>query len=181
MPVKAPLDSLEAQLNHRRDYDSPPLQLWHPDCNGDIPIHIDSRGDWYHDGDKIERYSLVRLFASILRREEDDEYYLVTPAEKWRITVERHALRIIDFSIVPGADGQMLEACLNTGKRILVGEQHSLYLDPAAGGIAAMHLPHRLTALCTRAAWYRLVETTDSAENRGALRSGNYVFRLPTE
>ena len=46
---------------------------------------ITADGDWYHEGGQIKRESLVRLFASILRREEDGEYYLVTPAEKWRI------------------------------------------------------------------------------------------------
>ena len=81
------LGSIAAQLETSRNYDSPPLHLWHPPLSGDIPIHINAQGDWYHDGSKIAREALVRLFANILRRERDGEYYLVTPTEKWRIEV----------------------------------------------------------------------------------------------
>ena len=95
--MKAPLESLETQVKSGRDYDTPPLHLWNPPLSGDISIRINAQGDWYHEGSKIERQSLVNLFASILRREEDGEYYLVTPSEKWRIEVELHPLLIADF------------------------------------------------------------------------------------
>lgn len=179
--MKATLDSLDALLEIRRNYASPPLHLWHPDCNGDIPIVINAQGEWYHNGGKIERESLVRLFASILRREDDGEFYLVTPHEKWRIEVALHPLLITDISALDGADGKVLEACLNTGKRLAISEQHPIYLDEAAGGVAAMHLPHGLTALCSRPAWYRLVAMADSATGPGILRSGSYEFRLPLD
>jgi hypothetical protein len=178
MGMKATLNSLEAAIESRRDYHSPPLQLWHPDCNGNIPIYINAQGDWFHDGGRIERDSLVRLFASILRREDDGDYYLVTPHEKWRIAVEQHALLITDICSLAGVDQPVLEACLNTGKRVCIGEEFPLFLDPAVGGIAAMRLPHRLTALCTRSAWYRLVDLADTADGSAVLRSGSYEFRL---
>ena len=79
------LENIEKQLTGGRNYDAPPLHLWHPELSGDIDIHITSDGSWYHEGAKITREAIVRLFASILRREEDGEYYLVTPGEKWRI------------------------------------------------------------------------------------------------
>lgn len=176
----APLDSWEAAMVSLRNYDSPPLHLWHPESNGDIPILINAQGEWYHDGGKIKRDSLVRLFASILRREEDGEYYLVTPKEKWRIEVERHPLLVTDVRAVSGIEGDVLEACLNTGKCITIGEQHPLYVDDSMGGVAALHLPHSLTALCTRAAWYRLIEMADIEEGQAILRSGSYEFKLPT-
>ena len=81
--MKDPLESLEHQVRKPRDFQDPPLDLWQPDLSGDIDIRIDREGRWYHEGDEIKRESLVQLFASILRREEDGEYYLVTPAEKW--------------------------------------------------------------------------------------------------
>lgn len=179
--MKATPDSLEAALENRRDYDSPPLHLWHPDCNGDIPIFINARGEWFHDGGKIERDSLVRLFASILRRENDGQYYLVTPHEKWRIEVEQHPLLITDISETANGDETVLEACLNTGKRVCINEQFSLYLDPEVGGVAAMRLPHQLTAVCTRSAWYRLVDMAEIVDGSALLRSGNYEFRLPID
>ena len=92
------LDSIENQVSGGRNYDAPPLHLWHPDLSGDIDIQITADGSWYHEGEKISRQAIVRLFASILRREDDGEYYLVTPGEKWRITVDVHPLLVTDVS-----------------------------------------------------------------------------------
>jgi len=181
MMMDDPLAILEKQVGAGRNYDSPPLDLWHPPLSGDIPIHIDAQGDWYHEGGKIERQSLVRLFASILRREEDREYYLVTPGEKWRITVELHPLLITDIDSLVVDEVAVLEATLNTDKRILVNEEHSLFLEPKVENIAALQLPHGLSALCTRAAWYRLVELADSGGGIATLKSGDYEFNLNTD
>jgi hypothetical protein len=175
MAMKHFIQSLEAQSVGGRDFKTPPLHLWHPSLSGDIPVRISQAGTWYHEGVEIQRASIVRLFASILRREDDGEYYLVTPVEKWRIQVERHALLIVDIDRKQFADEQLLEATLNTDAQLPINEQHPLFLDQAIGNIAAMRLPHGLTALCTRAAWTRLVELAD--ENF-TLTSGSYRFSL---
>ncbi len=165
------LDTIQAQLGEGRNFDSPPLHLWNPDLSGDIPIVITADGTWYHDGAPIKRDSLVRLFASILRREADGEYYLVTPVEKWRLKVELHPLVVTD---VEPADGK-LQLTLNTGKQLTVGPDHTLFLEPEAENAAAVELWHGLTALFTRSAWYRLVALAD---DDGALHSGSYTFSL---
>ena len=165
------LDSIADQVGKRRNFDSPPLHLWHPDLSGDIPIRITRDGTWYHDGDPIRRDSLRNLFASILRREEDGEYYLLTPAEKWRIEVESHALIVTDVERV----GDDLVLTLNTGKSVTVGEEHPLFLDPDVENVAAVKLWHGLTALFSRNAWYRLVELADSS---GVVRSGGLEIEL---
>lgn len=168
------LDSLEKQVGGRRNFDSPPLHLWHPPLSGDIPIVIRADGSWYHDGGLIRRDSLVRLFASILRREDDGDYYLVTPGEKWRIEVELHPLIVTDVAPVEEGGSTLLYATLNTGRRLLIDSDHPLFLEPAVGDIAALQLDHGLTALFSRAAWYRLVEASDNQ----AVSSGNYCFAL---
>ena len=141
-----------------RNFDSPPLDLWHPPLSGDIDIQIDKEGKWTHDGAPIERESIVRLFASILRREDDDEYYLVTPGEKWRISVDVLPLIVTDVEQVQEAPGKAsLQLTLNTGKKVSVDSEHSLYLEQAMENIAAVKLPHGLAALFSRNAWYRLV------------------------
>ncbi|MDH3992645.1 MAG: DUF1285 domain-containing protein, partial [Gammaproteobacteria bacterium] len=93
------LKSLEQNIRGKRNFDKPPLHLWQPPLSGDIDIRIAADGSWYHEGGRVERESLVRLFASILRREDDGEYYLVTPAEKWRIQVELHPLMVTDITV----------------------------------------------------------------------------------
>lgn len=179
--MKTPFESLAARVGDDRDFDSPPLHLWHPPLNGDIPISINAQGSWYHDGGKIERESLVRLFASILRREADGEYYLVAPNEKWRVVVESHALLVTDINVLEVNGAQVLEATLNTGRRIVVNKQHPLFLDTAMGDIAALRLPHGLTALCTRPAWYRLIDLAKSQDGINVLTSGEFELRLPTD
>lgn len=178
--MKAPIDSLAAQVGTHREYDTPPLHLWHPDLCGDIAIFINAQGTWFHDGGKIERDSLVRLFASILRREADGEYYLVTPGEKWRIEVETHPLLVTDIDALEVAGIQLLEATLNTGQRVLVSAQFPLFLDPTVGDIAVLRLSHGLSALFTRAAWYRLMDMAQGQDGIAVLRSGEFELSLPT-
>ena len=65
----------------------PPVEQWQPDRSGQIDIHIDAQGQWWHEGERFERQALVDLFATILRFDAG-QYYLVTPVEKLRISVE---------------------------------------------------------------------------------------------
>lgn len=141
------------------------LARWDPPLSGDIPIHIHRNGEWEHDGAPIAREGLVRLFAALLRREADGDYYLLTPAEKWRITVERHPLLVIDCTRVDGPGGGAWEALLNTGGRCRLGADIRLHGE-GDDGEPYIDIPNGLTAQFTRAAWYRLVEaaTQEGAE-----------------
>lgn len=177
-----PLEGIEKQVR-RRNFDSPPLHLWDPPLSGDIAIRIAADGCWYHEGTPIRRESLVRLFASILRREKDGEYYLVTPAEKWRIAVDLHPLIVTDIVQLEPAEPEqpILQASLNTGKSVTINAEHPLFLEPSVGDIPVLRLEHGLTALLSRAAWYRLADMADEAgENDGVLSiaSGDYRFEL---
>lgn len=165
------LTSIERQVTGGRNFETPPLHLWSPSLSGDIPIVIKKDGRWFHDGSLIRRESLVRLFASILRREDDGQYYLVTPAEKWRIEVEAHALLVTDVERV----GESLIVTLATGRQATVGADHPLILDPACDNVAAVRLWHGLTALFNRNAWYRLVAL---AGEDLSVTSGSYRFSL---
>jgi len=172
------LDALESKVKSGRNYDSPPLHLWHPPLSGDIDIRIDANGEWYHEGTKIGREALVRLFASILRREDDGEYYLVTPGEKWRIEVELHPLMVIDFAQVGSDAGQVVTATLNTGRQVELGPEHPLSLDERVSEVAVVALDHGLSALCTRAAWYRLAALADDSSGAPGVISNGQRYSL---
>ena len=172
------LTGIEEQVGKRRNFDTPPLHLWQPPLSGDITIRISADGSWYHDGGRIQREALVRLFASILRREEDGEYYLVTPVEKWRIEVELHPLMVTDVEFLVEEGEQVLWATLSTDKRVAIDAEHPLFLEAALGDIAAMELPHGLTALFTRAAWYRLVEMAQECDGAPCVNSAGCQFML---
>ena len=138
-----------------------PLNLWQPDYCGDIDMAISSDGTWYHEGAMIKRPELWQLFAGILRREADGEYYLVTPVEKCRVEVALHPLMITDMQWDKSGKSAQLLAVLNAGGVFPVGPEYPLKLEQKAGGAAYIELPHGLSALCSRAAWYRLVDLAD--------------------
>lgn len=165
------LDAITAQLEGRRDFDFPPLHLWHPELSGDIAIRIAADGIWYHDDQPIRRESLRNLFASILRREDDGEFYLVTPVEKWRITVELHPLIVTDVDLV----NDEFQLTLNIGKVVTVGTEYELFLEPAVDNVAAVTLWHGLTAIFSRSAWYRLVSFAD---DKGRVTAGPVSLQL---
>lgn len=152
-----------------------PLHLWQPDYCGDIDMGISSDGTWYHEGVPIKRPELWQLFAGILRRETDGEYYLVTPVEKCRVDVALHPLMITDMQVDESGEGSQLLAVLNAGGVFPVSQEYPLKLEARAGGAAYIELPHGLSALCSRAAWYRLVDLADDSHS---VTSGGAKFFL---
>ncbi|MEL0314395.1 MAG: DUF1285 domain-containing protein [Halieaceae bacterium] len=154
---------------------SPPLDKWHPSHCGDIGMEIRRDGSWWHAGSPIRRQDLVALFASILRLEGDREYYLVTPVEKVRVSVALHPLRIIDAEPLVGRIPETLILTLNTGGQVPLDGRHSLSTEPKAGSAAYVTLDNGLTALFTRAAWYRLAELADES---GTITSDGRRFSL---
>ncbi len=178
------LESISEQVGQhqqKKDPANPPLHLWHPDLSGDIDIVIKADSSWIHEGRPFERQALVRLFASILRREEDGEYYLVTPVEKWRLQVELLPLLVTDFDILgkPGA-GQQVQITLNTGRQYLVNGDQPLY-TPAhenQADVPAVKLPHGLAAIFTRAAYYRLVEACVSSDEGTGIYSCGEFYKV---
>ena len=152
------LSSIESQVR-RRNYDNPPLEKWHPPLSGTIDIEIKSDGRWFHEGDEIKREPLVRLFASLLRREEDGADYLVPPAEKWRIRVDQYPLLVVAVDYL--TPEKILQLTLNTGKQVLVSDPSRLTLDSAHVGVPVVSLAHGLSAVFGRSAWYQVAGLVD--------------------
>ncbi len=184
--IKAdPLQQLAAAVRDRRSQSDaldsvtgnpmPPIERWSPAFCGDLDMEIRADGTWWHEGTAIKRPELVKLFASILRRESDGHYYLITPVEKVRIRVALHPLIVIDAEPLQGSSPEILILTLNTGGQIPLDANHSLAVEPAAGGAAFLSLDRGLTALFSRPAWYRLVDRLD---DNGILHSGEQSFPL---
>ena len=96
------LDALLQQLGNEDQINQFPLDQWTPEHCGDIDIRIAKDGTWWHEGGRIRRERLVRLFSALLICE-DDEYFLITPAEKARIQVEDAAPTVCRSAIWSGA------------------------------------------------------------------------------
>lgn len=94
----------------------PPVDDWHPAHCGDIDIRIARDGRWFHDGCPIARRELVRLFSTLLRKDGDD-FVLVTPAEKLRITVEDAPFLAVLLDVEGAGQTQKLVFTTNVGDR----------------------------------------------------------------
>jgi uncharacterized protein len=165
----ATLQHLEQLL--REQPRRPPVEQWQPALSGAIDIRIDVRGDWYHDGTRIERQTLVNLFASILRREADGGYYLVTPVEKWRIQVDDAPLLAIDMEVAGAGGSQRIVFLLNDSEAVALDADHPLNVafDSLTGEPRPyLQLERGLSARLTRALFYRLVDLAE--EQRGELQ-----------
>lgn len=108
------------------DQHLPPVERWNPPDRGDSHIEIRADGSWWHKGGQIHRPALVRLFASILRRERDGSYWLVTPHEKQRVTVIDLPFRAVEMlSEGDGAERQLLFR-LDMGELVAANAEHPL-------------------------------------------------------
>jgi hypothetical protein len=139
-----------------------PVDKWNPDHGAPIDIEIDADGQWFHDGDPIRRAGLVALFASILRREADGSYVLVTPAEKRTIKVADVPFVAVSISASGAGCDQVITLKTNVGEDITIGPDHPLRFvqSPAAGDIALPYVTvrARLEARVNRAVFPDLVE-----------------------
>ena len=112
----------------------PPVHRWNPTHCGDSEMRIARDGTWYHQGSPIGRPAMVRLFSTILRREPDGRYVLVTPVDKLDITVEDAPFVAVEMKAEgDGADAR-LAFRLNTGDLVTAGPDHPLRFTEGADG-----------------------------------------------
>lgn len=161
---------------------SSPL-LWNPPYCGAIDIRIAADGVWYHEGRPILRSTLVRLFASILRREADGGFYLVTPVEKLSIQVDDCPFVAVLLQVAGEGTDAVLTFQLTTGEHISAGMQNRLWVEEREDGPhPLLEVRDGLYALLTRAVFYQLAELaqvqTASGTNLLAVWSQGQCFAL---
>ena len=140
---------------------------------GDIDMRIDRNGVWYYHGSPIGRQELVKLFASVLKRDESGDFWLITPVEKARIQVEDAPFLAVElFTEGSGAD-QKLTIRTNIDEIVTIDTEHPLEVefDPETREPAPyVTLRSGIRARLTRSVYYELVELGDEAtHNQEAL------------
>lgn len=137
----------------------PPVEKWNPPLSGDIDIHIDSSGTWFHEGGEFTRDALVKLFSGILKREGDD-YFLVTPVEKWRIRVDDVPFVVTSVEAISADDSQALVFYTSVGDRIIAGLDHPLRVAVGTNGDVRPYLLIRggMEGLLSRPVYYQLAD-----------------------
>nr|WP_201510217.1 DUF1285 domain-containing protein [Psychrobacter alimentarius] len=189
----------------------PPLENWHPKSVADMDLVIKSNGEWWHEGEKVTRESLVSLFASILWKEDNKgstEYFLKTPVQKLRIQVEDAPLFINDVGIVKEDGESWLEFTTTTGDVVRLDDEHPIALqayhptlnhsadvsaenkqEQVSGESVRPYMTVRngLRALIARHTFYHLTEIGKLTESNGetilTLQSGpeSYQISMPAD
>ena len=131
-----------------------------PIDRGDLELRIARDGTWFYCGSPITRLPLVKLFASVLRREPDGGYSLVTPAERGRIEVEDVPFLAVALTVEGEGRSQRLIFRTNLDEFVTAGRDHPLRIATAASGEPAPYILMRggLEARLARPVFYELVE-----------------------
>jgi hypothetical protein len=151
------LEAITAALP--REKGLPPVERWNPPFCGDIDMKIAADGTWFYQKTPIGRLALVKLFASVLKRE-GDKYFLVTPVEKVGLTVVDAPFLAVELKVEHGED-RILKFRTNVDDWVEAGPGHALRFEeePATGGLKPyLHVRRGLWAKVTRALFYDLVE-----------------------
>ncbi|TAK49885.1 MAG: DUF1285 domain-containing protein [Xanthobacteraceae bacterium] len=158
LTVSQNLDNLTQAAKTAGAKGPPPVHLWNPPFCGDIDMRIAADGTWFYLGTPIGRPALVRLFSSVLKRE-DGKYFLVTPVEKCGIRVDDAPFLAVEMAGEGEGANRTLRFRTNVDDWVTCDAEHALRFEPAAdGGLTPyLHVRRDLWAKVTRAVYYDLV------------------------
>ncbi len=138
----------------------PPVGQWNPPNRGDSDMRIGRDGTWYHLGQPIERAAMVKLFSTVLRRD-DDRFFLVTPAERLAITVDDAPFVAVEMFATGAGKSQDITFRTHVDDYVTADAEHPIRvdLDPTSGEPSPYVLVRdRLEALIARAVFYDMVD-----------------------
>jgi hypothetical protein len=174
------LDAIAAAAKSSSEKGPPPVHLWNPPYCGEIDMRIAADGTWFYQKTPIGRAALVKLFASVLKRE-GDHYFLVTPVEKCGITVDEAPFLAVELAVENAdatagpAASRILRFRTNVDDWVTAGPDNPLRFEPepATGGLKPfLHVRRNLWAKVTRALFYDLVELGEERDVDGARMFG---------
>ena len=161
----------------------PPVHLWNPPYCGDLDIRIASDGTWFYLGTPIGRPALVRLFSTILKRE-DGKHFLVTPVEKVGIRVDDAPFLAVEMRMERDISGPLLRFRTNVHDWVSCDRDHRLRFEAGAadGLMPYLHVRAGLWAKLTRAIYYDLVDIGEERMIDGqpmfGIESGGEFFTM---
>lgn len=160
-----------------------PVHLWDPPYCGEIGMRIAADGTWFYQGSPIGRKPLVRLFASVLRKDEDGRHYLVTPVEKIAIDVDDSPFLAVEMAVSGDGKTRQLGFRTNVDDFVEVDADHPMRFEEEAGsgGLKPyVRVRGRLEARVTRSVYYDLVAlATVEGEDFGIWSGGRFFSMAP--
>jgi hypothetical protein len=159
------------------------VESWDPPYCGDIGLKITADGRWHYQGSPIHRERLVKLFARVMRRDEDGRHYLVTPAEKVDVLVEDAPFVAVEMERRGAGVDQTLLFRTNLDDVVACGPERPLRfaVDRDGGCKPYVRVRGRLEALLSRALTHDLLELAIEAQtDNGAIGvwSGGEFFEI---
>ncbi len=167
MTPPAGLDAIAAQV--KRGGGGAPVHLWNPPYCGDLDIRIAADGTWHYMKSPIGRMPLVKLFSSVLKREEG-RFFLVTPVEKIGIVVDDAPFTAVEMRAEGEGRARRLAFRTQVDDWIEVGEDHPLRFEkePGTEGVKPyLHVRRDLWALVSRALFHDLASLGEVAPHEG--------------
>ncbi len=164
--------NLENFLKEVSEQKFPPVEKWSPDFCGDIDMRIASDGTWFYMGTPITRERMVRLFSTVLRKDEDGRTYLVTPVEKIGIIVDDAHFVATGFERIGDLQDQVLSFTTNVGDTVVADKEHPIRVevDPETEEPRPyIRVRGQLDALIARSVFYELVEAAEQTEMAGKI------------
>jgi hypothetical protein len=183
-------ESIQREAGEAARTGPPPVHLWNPPFCGDLDMRISTDGTWHYLKTPIGRPALVKLFASVLKRE-GDKYFLVTPVEKAGITVDDAPFLAVELKVEDdgGPHARRLHFRTNVDDWVVCGPGHALRFErePGTGGLKPyLHVRRDLWAKVTRALFYDLVEfgeerDVNGVQMFGVASAGEFYAMAPAE
>jgi len=127
-------------------------------------MRIARDGTWFYHGSPIGRIALVKLFSTVLKRDEAGDYWLITPAERGRIKVEDVPFVAVEVQATGEGDAQSLAFRTNLDQWVTAGPSNPIRVayDLQRPDLSESPRPYilvrdRLEARISRAVFYDLV------------------------
>jgi len=159
------LEKISAQISNSQEghvKKMPPVELWDPPFCGDIDLEIKSDGSWFYNGTIFKRLALVKLFASVLKKE-DEKYFLVTPVEKIGIVVEDAPFLITQWQWLDEQKTQM-QVTSNLDDSFILNAEHPLEITDDGGLYVTVR--RNLQAKVHRNVYYQWVDLAHEEQNK---------------
>lgn len=155
----------------------PPVETWDPPHCGHSGMRIARDGTWFHEGSPIGRKEMVRLFSTVLRREPDGQYVLVTPAEKLDIDVEDAPFQAVEMRSHGEGSAREIAFALDTGDLVLLDAGHPLVIRAGDNGPRPyVHVRGGMDARIARSVYYELaaIALAEDEEMPGVWSHGRF-------
>ena len=156
-------------VKHIKGSKPAPVHLWDPPFCGDLEIHIDANGRWFYQNSEIKRERLIRLFANILKKE-NEKYFLVTPVEKVGITVADVPFIATGIDVITKEKAMLVKFTTNIGDAAYLEKNDQfqiLFKKSTNEPQPYVNIRTNLFAKIDRKSFYRLVDYCTEAPYKG--------------